>query len=122
MGRLPTLPNGDSFYLLDFALQHQLYEKLILQLNKDFCLANIALEFSTQLEANELKSRLEDMVYQLMRSDFSQYLNFLYIIDVSEDRIKELDGSDLGLLCQQVVWLVLYREWEKVWYRHVFDK
>ena len=44
----------------------------------------------------------------------------LYIIDVPEEQIKSLDGSDLVELAEQVAFLVLKREWQKVWFRNKF--
>jgi len=44
-------------------------------------------------------------------------LNLLYIIDVSEEEIKKLDGTDLVKLSEEVTFLVLKREWQKVWFR-----
>ncbi|MBC7641800.1 MAG: hypothetical protein H7174_05590, partial [Flavobacterium sp.] len=48
------------------------------------------------------------------------YLNLLYIIDVPEDQIKKLDGSDIEELSAQVAFLILKREWMKVWFRNRF--
>jgi len=44
----------------------------------------------------------------------------LYIVDVAEDQIKKLDGSDLVELSEQVSFLILKREWQKVWFRNKF--
>jgi hypothetical protein len=44
-------------------------------------------------------------------------LNLLYIIDVSEEEVKKLDGSDISILSGQVSFLILKREWQKVWFR-----
>jgi hypothetical protein len=38
-------------------------------------------------------------------------------VDVSEDQIKALDGSDLVALTENVVFLILKREYEKIWYK-----
>jgi len=47
-------------------------------------------------------------------------LNLLYIIDVSEDQIKILDGFDRIQLAEQVSFLILKREWQKVWFRKFY--
>ena len=106
--------------LINNALAIGLYNKLILQLNKDFLLANIDLDFETDIKPMELKKQLHEVVYELIQSKFTDYLNLLYIIDVSEHKVKQLDGSDVLKLSEQVSFLILLREWQKVWYKHAF--
>ena len=38
----------------------------------------------------------------------------------SEEEIKKLDGSDLLILAEQVAFLILKREWQKVWFRNKY--
>ncbi|OIQ29365.1 MAG: hypothetical protein BM564_06620 [Bacteroidetes bacterium MedPE-SWsnd-G2] len=97
--------------------KEQLYDKLVLQLNKDFRFANIDFEVSTQISPQELKQDLLEVIYGLIQTKFSEYLNLLYIIDVSEKQIKALNGDDTLVLAEQVSFLILKREWQKVWYR-----
>jgi L-lysine 2,3-aminomutase len=61
---------------------------------------------------------LRDTVFDLIQNKFSDYLNLLYIIDVSEEKIKGLSGTDTHELSEQVTFLILKREWQKVWYRN----
>ncbi|WP_298901498.1 hypothetical protein [uncultured Psychroserpens sp.] len=98
-----------------------LYSKLIQQVNKDFLLANIDLDFEETILPSSLKYMLHDTIYKLIQQKFADYLNLLYIVDVSEEKIKRLDGSDTLKLSEQVTFLVLQREWQKVWYRHKFS-
>jgi len=63
---------------------------------------------------------LHEKVYRLIQYKFAEYLNLLYIIDVAENEIKKLDGSDLVALSEQVAFLILKREWQKVWFRNKF--
>jgi hypothetical protein len=37
---------------------------------------------------------------------------------VPENEIKQLDGSDIVELAGQVSFLILKREWQKVWFRN----
>jgi hypothetical protein len=106
--------------LLQEAEKETLYVNLITQLNKDFNLANEAVDFPLSLTADELKIQLHEKVYRLIQYKFAEYLNLLYIIDVSEDEIKKLDGSDLVILAEQVAFLILKREWQKVWFRNKY--
>ena len=104
--------------LLSEAQKEELYIKLIEQLNKDFTYANESLDFSTKLTPIELKMQLHEKIYKLIQFKFAEYLNLLYIIDVSEEQVKQLDGSDLVDLTEQVTFLILKREWQKVWFRN----
>lgn len=113
--RLPTTFDA----LVDQANQLNLYPKLIQQLNKDFLLANIDMDFHEVLPTS-LKLLLHETVYKLIQNNFSEYLNLLYIIDVSEPKIKRLDGSDMRQLSEEVTFLILQREWQKVWYKNRF--
>ena len=63
---------------------------------------------------------MQEKIYKLIQYKFAEYLNLLYIIDVSEEQIKKLDGSDLVELSEQVAFLVLKREWQKVWFRNKY--
>jgi hypothetical protein len=106
--------------LLQEAEKETLYVNLIAQMNKDFNLANEAVDFSLSLSPNELKIQLHEKIYRLIQYKFAEYLNLLYIIDVSEDEIKKLDGSDLVILAEEVAFLILKREWQKVWFRNKY--
>lgn len=110
--------NIDS--LLSEAEKEVLYLKLIKQINKDFNLANEGIDFPLSISPDELKIQLHEKIYRLIQYKFAEYLNLLYIIDVSEDQIKKLDGSDLVVLAQDVAFLILKREWQKVWFRNRF--
>jgi hypothetical protein len=104
--------------LIEEANQIGLYKKLIQQLNKDFLLANIDLDIDEDILPSRLKQILHETIFQLIQEKFSEYLNLLYIIDVPEAQVKQLDGSDLVLLSEQISFLILLREWQKVWYRN----
>lgn len=110
---LPTTFEG----LIDEANTLQLYKNLVRQLNKDFLLANIDLDFDEDILPTSLKLLLHETVYRLIQEKFAEYLNLLYIIDVSELKIKALDGNDTLKLAEEVSLLILQREWQKVWYK-----
>lgn len=106
--------------LFEEAQEESLYLKLIEQINKDFNLANEGVDFPLSLSPTELKIQLHEKIYRLIQYKFAEYLNLLYIIDVSEDQIKKLDGSDLVILAEDVSFLILKREWQKVWFRNKY--
>ena len=106
--------------LFEEAEKESLYLKLIEQINKDFNLANEGIDFPKSIAPEELKIQLHEKIYRMIQYKFAEYLNLLYIIDVSEDQIKKLDGSDLVVLAENVAFLILKREWQKVWFRNKY--
>jgi hypothetical protein len=89
-------------------------------LEKDFTLSNESITIPIDTTPEDLMSILHQKVYHLISFKFNEYLNLLYIIDVSENEIKQLDGSDLSILSKQVAFLILKREWQKVYYKNKF--
>ena len=112
-------PKNTDLLLIE-AQNENLYLKLIEQLNKDFNLANEGVDFPMSISPNELKIQLQEKMYRLIQYKFAEYLNLLYIIDVAEDEVKKLDGSDVVELSGQVAFLILKREWQKVWFRNKY--
>lgn len=104
--------------LLSEAEKENLYLKLLEQVNKDFNFANEPIDFPLSTKPVELKIQLHEKVYRLIQHKFAEYLNLLYIIDVPEVDVKKLDGSDLVELSEQITFLILKREWQKVWFRN----
>jgi len=106
--------------LLSEAQKEMLYIKLVEQINKDFTLANESVDFATDITPINLKLGVQDKIYMLIQHKFAEYLNLLYITDVPEKDIKALSGGDIGELAEQVAFLVLKREWQKVWFRNKY--
>ena len=113
------IPENTDFLLAD-AERENLYLSLIEQINKDFNLANEGIDFPLSVSPEELKIKKKKKIYRMIQYKFAEYLNLLYIIDVSENEIKKLDGSDLVILAEQVAFLILKREWQKVWFRNYY--
>ena len=78
--------------LIEEAEEQDLYIKLIEQTNKDFALANENIDIMLDIFPFELKLLIQEKIIKLINYKFAEYLNLLYIIDVSEDEIKKLDG------------------------------
>ncbi|UOB19048.1 hypothetical protein [Abyssalbus ytuae] len=108
----------DISSLLSEAGKENLYKNLIHQLNKDFKFSNINEEYDEDIAPVKLKRDLHELIYRLIHEKFNDYLNLLYIIDVPEKQVKELDGFDVVKLSEQVVFLILKREWQKVWFKN----
>ena len=83
--------------------------------------AYIDLGFDEDILPTSLKLILQETVYRLIQEKFTDYLNLLYIIDVPEDQIKALDGNDTLQLSEDVTFLILKREWQKVWFRQQYS-
>jgi len=115
--KLPTTYEA----LVDEANNSELYTKLVKQLNKDFLLANIDLDFHEEILPSSLKLLLHETIYKLIQEKFMEYLNLLYIIDVSEKQVKALDGNDTLKLAEDVSFLILRREWQKVWFKNKYS-
>ncbi|WP_370478950.1 hypothetical protein [Tamlana flava] len=113
---LPTTFNS----LIEEANKLKLYKKLVEQLNKDFLLANIDLDFHEEILPSSLKLLLQETIYKLIQEKFTGYLNLLYIVDVSEKQVKELHGEDILKLSEDVSFLILKREWQKVCLRNKY--
>lgn len=114
--QIPT--NVDN--LISQAEEENLYFKLIEQVNKDFHLANESIDLPSSILPFEFKNRVHEKLLYLIQHKFTEYLNLLYIIDVSESEIRKIDGRDLVQLAEQVAFLVLKREWQKVWFRKYY--
>ncbi|WP_299116138.1 hypothetical protein [uncultured Winogradskyella sp.] len=95
----------------------KLYKRLILQLNKDLLYANIDLGFDNEVLPTSLKLILQEEVYNLIQNKFSDYLNLLYIVDVSEAKVRNIESNNTVKLSEDITFLILQREWQKVWYK-----
>lgn len=104
----------NSIDLLEHANKKRLYEKLVHQLQKDFTLANIDITIDENLSPESLKTLIHEKLYQLLLERFSEYLNLLYVIDVPEKAFKDIHMTDVVEVAEQVTFLVLKRELEKV--------
>ncbi|MCF6278977.1 MAG: hypothetical protein L3J14_01375 [Flavobacteriaceae bacterium] len=105
-----------SFQFISEITDNQLYIKLIKQLNKDFQMTGIEEGFLLEITPKSLISQLQNTIYKLISNNYSEYLNLMYRIDVSEGRLKQIESSDV----EQIVYLILKREWQKVWIRSKF--
>jgi len=113
-----TLPNpSDTDELLEVAMGSALYTDLLVQLEKDFKLASEDFDCPPTLEPSALKAQLAHRIHHLIQHKYAELLNLLYIFDVPEQAFKQLDGNDLMELSEDLGFLILRREWMKVWYR-----
>ncbi len=94
-----------------------LYNKLVHQLNIDFNRANIDTSFIKDILPSELKVKLREVIHGLLLNNYSEYINLLYIIDVSEEKTKNIDAQSTHEISEYITYLILLREWQKVWFK-----
>lgn len=105
---------SNSTMLLQKAQEEKIYNQLVAQLRKDFGLANVLIAFSLNVLPDDLRAILHEKIYYLIMEKFSEYLNLLYIIDVPERAFKEIQVTDVVEVAEQVSFLILLRELQKV--------
>ena len=106
--------------LLRKAQDENLYDKVMSQLKKDFGLANITIEISSTLDSEELRSLLHEKIYYLILEKFDAYLQLLYVIDIPESEFKNIHLTDAVDVADQMTFLVLKRELQKVWFKNKY--
>lgn len=112
-------PNSTD--LLQNAQERQLYTKLVVQLKKDFGLANIPIDLANNVSPDNLRTFLHEKIYYLILEKFTEYLNLMYVIDVPEKAFKQIQMTDVVEVAEQVSFLVLRRELQKVWLKDKYS-
>jgi hypothetical protein len=115
----PEFPN--SLALLQKAEAEALYQQLILQLRKDFQLANIRFTIATPIAPPALVNLLREKIYRLIMEDLSACLKLFYIVDIPESAFAHLDGSDAVEKAEELSFQLLQRIWKKVWYKNRYS-
>lgn len=103
--------------LVESILEEGKYTQLLHQLKKDITRAGLEQEFDLGDNPATLGRKLVAQLYALIISDFESYLNLLYLIDISEDRIKKLQVEHVHELAQAISFLILQRERQKIAFR-----
>lgn len=96
--------------LLEAQVSNDLYTKLVTQLDKDFKLTGINYDLDN-LTPSELLVCLYEVVEHLIQNEYAVFLNLLYRIDIPENQVEPTDSFTLE---ENVVSLILKREWLKV--------
>ena len=110
---MPEFSNSNS--LLQYAATCQLYSKLVRQINKDFHAANASLELPAHIGPEDLCDNLREKIYYLLLERFSAFLQLMYVVDIPETAYREMQSRDVVEIAEQIGFLVLKREWQKVW-------
>tara|TARA_R110002051_G_scaffold90061_4_gene158654 strand:- start:1741 stop:2094 length:354 start_codon:yes stop_codon:yes gene_type:complete len=110
----------NSNEVLTLANENTLLSDLKNQIEKDFGLANISLKLPVNFDAQSFVSAIREKVYYLMMQQFPEYLNLLYIVDIPENQFKQIVITDAVEIADQMTYLILKREYQKVWYRNKY--
>ena len=115
---LPKVSNNTE--LLIQIEQTSLYADLVNQLNKDFEVIGTAVNFSETENPQDLFEFLQEVISTLLEKHFDVFLNLLYRIDIDEHQIKTIINQIADNTEQQIAFLILKREWKKVWFRKYY--
>ncbi|WBX76289.1 hypothetical protein PG911_16935 [Tenacibaculum ovolyticum] len=115
---LPTYQNSND--LLTNAAKNNYYFMLIAQLNKDFNLASFDFKLSKENSPIALKEALKKGIQYLISNNTTTYNNLLYVVDVPEEVIKNMDASNFDEYVENITFLVLKRIWKKVWFKNKY--
>lgn len=112
------LPTQNSLELLNIVESENLFQNLILQLNKDFQLSNLSESFELSITLIQLKEQLNKIIVNLLTNNYDDYLNFLYRVDVPEKELLTIKSNNLEATINQITFLILKREYQKVWFKN----
>ncbi len=112
------LPIQNTLELLQKIDTENLYQNLIQQLNKDFQLSNLDESFELSLTPVQLKEILSKIILNLLTNKYDDYLIFLYRVDVLEKELAALKAANLETTAEQITFLILKREYQKVWFKN----
>ncbi|MGX1928689.1 hypothetical protein [Flagellimonas sp. 2504JD4-2] len=110
-----------SLEILQSAQKELLFHTLLQQIQKDFALANVDLKLSEDMEPLRFKEVLREKIYFLILEKFQQYLNLLYVVDISEGEVRKMSSLDAADASAEMCFLILKREWQKVWFKHKYN-
>ncbi len=110
----------NTLQLLETVQQENALVKVIEQLNKDMYMAALDIEFPTDISPASLVDNLQVHVELLLYKQYDDYLNFMYRVDVQEADLLKLNGLLPKDLIKEITFLILKREWQKVYFRSKF--
>ncbi|NEV92581.1 hypothetical protein G3567_00260 [Psychroflexus sp. YR1-1] len=97
----------------------QIWEQLILQLNKDLALVGLTeIELHTNITPEELWKGLNPIFSELMHQKTSSFIHLLYRIDIHEHEIQRLMAHEDFL--DRLIHRVVERSYQKVYWRSVY--
>ena len=99
-----------------------LINSIIQQLNKDFHLCNLNINYELDLTASLLFEKLVIDVHELFTDQYDDYLNLMYRMDISEQALLQIIDGNSTYVSEQISFLILKRAYQKVWLKSNFRK
>ncbi len=103
--------------LLTVVSERNLFQKLIKQVEKDLELVGITNYFESNLSPEDFFSNFKELLTHLIDNQFEIFLHLLYRMDIDEYKIKEIITKSQTNVYEEITFLILKREWKKVWYK-----
>ncbi|MVX35585.1 hypothetical protein [Myroides sp. LoEW2-1] len=110
-------------YLDEHLVQQSFLKDLVLQIQKDFqTTVDTDIVFSVETPS-ELVSQVIGQLHRIIHStNVSRFSSLLYRIDVSERDIKAIKNVDIDEYIERVAYLIIKREFQKVYIRKSFQE
>ncbi len=102
--------------------QSNLYPQVLRQLQKDIDRAGIDYKIDPKIKPKDLIVVINELLLSALQHAFNEYLNLLYAVDVSEAEIRNFKSEKAEDIAGYATYLILKREWKKVWYRGQLGK
>jgi hypothetical protein len=115
-----TFKKNEIIWLSDQLKPVVNHEDLVRQINKDANLAGVDFELKKSITALEIANELNKIIANLIKNDFSGYLNFLYRIDVSEKNLIMIKDFEFHEMTKKVTILIIKKELQKIWIKYNF--
>ncbi|HIP47921.1 MAG TPA: hypothetical protein EYG92_03015 [Lutibacter sp.] len=116
---IPTSTDSDSLLLL--ISKKGLSQKLMQQIKKDFELSGLTFSIEKNLTSEQFLLYLYNQIQHLVKNNFEAYLQLLYRVDVPESSMQSGEIQNTIDFSKKATFLILKREWEKVYYREFFS-
>ena len=116
---IPTADSSDSLLLM--VSNKGLLTHLVTQLNKDFALSGLSISLENITDAQHLSNTLIKIVQHLIQTNFDGFLQLLYRVDVEESQLQSDATQNIEVISEKATFLILKREWEKVYYKNHFS-
>jgi len=112
------LPKVTTYRDLEVQIfKDEIFNQLVAQVNKDFSLIGIDFQFKEIITLKEFLQQFNSIIIELIDNNFELFLNLLYRIDLSENKIKTIIKNNSDSFYAKVSFEILKREWQKVWFR-----
>lgn len=94
-----------------------LYPQFLSQIQKDLNRSGIDYTIENS-KPKDLFREIQRLLVEKLQYSFNEYVSLLYAVDVSENEVRKADLEDIQDIARYATYLILKREWQKVWYRN----